>query len=158
MRVRKQWAVVGVVAMSAALAGDALQIRPGRWQMTAQIDFPGGKKPPPGMPLAEPMTDIACITAEHLKKWKAPMPPPDEPGCKVSNYRADGKEYSYTVKCDEMAMDFKATVHSPDSFTGISKSHGQDPNQQLTMKFTGKRVGEACSAKELAEQEEEDDE
>jgi hypothetical protein len=146
--------IVGVVAMSATLAADGPQVRPGRWQVTAEMQFPGAKAPPPGAPMSKPFTSIACLTAEQLARWKSPLPPPDEPGCKMSDYKASGKEYSYTVRCEEMWMEFKATVHSPDSYSAITRSHGQDPGQQMTMKFTGERVGDACSAKELAEQEE----
>lgn len=155
MRGYRHLVVIGLVAMSAVVAADALQIRPGRWQVTMALDFPEGKKPPAGMPFAEPMTDIACITAADLAKWGAPIPPPEGEGCKVSNFKATGREYSYSLHCEDMSMDLKATVHSPDSYSAFSKSHGKDPSQQLMFRFSGKRIGDACSAEELAKQNEE---
>ena len=151
MRVYKEMALIGLVVMSAAaVAADTLQIRPGRWEATMEMVFPGGK-PPAGMPFAEPMTSIDCITPEDLAKLKAPIALPEEEGCKVTNYKASGTQVAYAVQCTEMSMDVQMTVHSPDSFSGISRSHGKDPTQQMTMKFSGKRIGDVCSAKELAE-------
>ncbi len=140
--------------MSAALAADAPEIRPGRWEATLEMVFPGGKLPA-GMPFAEPMTSIDCITPEDLAELKAPIALPDGEGCKITDYKTSGKEIAYAAQCWDMSMEVQVTVHSPDSFSGVSRSHGKDPAQQMTMKFSGKRIGDACSAEELAESEEE---
>lgn len=149
MRFRRALAVIGLTAMSAALLADPPMIRPGRWEVVMQLDF-GDQKLPEGMPLAEPDKKIDCITPADLERFHGFLPPPDE-GCEVSNYKATGKEISYLMQCDDVAVDFKATVHSPDSFSAVSTSHGEDPSEQMVMKFSARRVGEACSAQELAE-------
>lgn len=154
MNVQKTLLAIGLISISTTLVADLTQIRPGRWQVTMQMDFPGGKLPE-GMGLSEPTTSIACVTAEDLAKWGSPVPLFEEQGCKVTNLSTAAREYSYTVRCEDAVFDLKTIVHSPDSYSTISRSHGQDPTQDLVMKISGKRVGEACSAKELAEQKQE---
>ena len=151
MRISTGIAVIVLAAASAAPAADTL-MRPGRWEITAQMDF-GGKQLPAGMPFTKPMTSIACITEEEVKKAITPMPPPDK-SCKMSDYQQNGMNVSYTMRCDEMTIEFTATLHSPDSYSGTSTSHGKDASQTMTMKFAGKRTGDTCSAKELAQDDE----
>ena len=154
MRIRTAFAVIGLIAMPAALAADAL-VRAGRWEITAQMDFQG-RQLPPGMPGTKPMTSIACFTEEEIRKGNRPIPLPADDACKLSNYKANGKKISFTMNCEESTMMFDATIHSPESYSGTFASHGKDPSQKMTVKFTGKRAGDACSAAELAEDAEDD--
>ena len=149
MSLRLALALIGLATVAATWAAESLNIRPGRWEVAMQMDF-GNRKLPAGMPIDQSMKKIDCITREDLENFDGFLAPPDE-SCKVSNYRATGKEFSYLMKCDEMTMDFKATVHSPDSFSAVSTSHGKDPGQNMVMKFSARRVGESCTAKEAAE-------
>jgi Protein of unknown function (DUF3617) len=149
MSLRLVLAMIGLATVAAAWAADTLMIRPGRWEVLMQMDF-GDRKLPAGMPLDQAMKKIDCITQQDLEQFDGFLEPPDE-SCKVSNYRSTGKELAYLMKCDGMTMDFKATVHSPDSFSAVSTSHGRDPGQQMVMKLSAKRVGDACTAKEMAE-------
>jgi hypothetical protein len=148
MRIRYAFALIGILSMSAALAADWL-MRPGRWEITTQMDF-GGRQLPPGMPLTKPMTSIACMTAEDVKKATAAIPPPGK-RCKISDYKQNGTNISYTMSCEEMTMQYRATLHSPDYYSGTSTSYGKDSSQKMTMKFEGKRTGDKCSAKEIKE-------
>lgn len=141
--------VLAAFASLSTWAADTLMIRPGRWEVVMQMDF-GDRKVPAGMPLDQTMKKIDCITREDLEQFGGFLSPPDE-SCKVSDYRSTGKEIAYLMKCDGMTMDFKATVHSPDSFSAVSTSHGKDPGQQMVMKLSARRVGEACTAKEAVE-------
>lgn len=131
------------LAVSTAWAADAFQIRPGSWEVVMRVDF-GDRKMPAGMPVDEPVKDIDCITKEDLDNFSGFLPPPEE-DCKLTNYRSTGKEISYLMKCDGMTMDFRATAHSPDSFSAVSTSHGRDPGQQLVMRISAKRVGDTCT-------------
>lgn len=149
MRIRTAFAAaaLALAAASTALAVELI-MRPGRWEVTAQMYF-GGRQLPPGMSLAKPMTSVTCITPEEVKQAQSPIPLPDK-SCKVSDYQADGQEITFTVRCEEATMKYQLTVHSPDSYSGASISHGEDPSQEMTIKFAGKRTGDACSAQELA--------
>ena len=108
------------------------------------------------MALAEPTTEIGCYTAEEVaedvKKLLNPAGLLDQ-SCKISNYRAAGQEVSYKVTCDDATFDYLFKMHSPDSFSGVADTHGEDASQKLKFKVTGKRTGDACSAQELAEDE-----
>jgi hypothetical protein len=149
MYLRLALALIGLATVAATWAAESLNIRPGRWEVVMHMDI-GDRKLPAAMPLDQPMKKIDCITREDLENFDGFLAPPDE-SCKVSNYRATGNEFSYLMQCDDMTMDFKATVHSPDSFSAVSTSHGKDPRQNMVMKFSARRVGESCTAKEAAE-------
>jgi hypothetical protein len=149
MPVRFVLALTCLGIVSFAWAAETFQIRPGRWEVVMQMDF-GDRKMPAGMVLDEPMKKIDCISKEDLQDFNGFMPPPED-GCQVSNYRSTGKEISYLMKCGDMTMDFKATAHTPDSFSAVSKSHGKDPNQQMVMKLSARRIGDACTVEEAAE-------
>jgi hypothetical protein len=106
------------------------------------------------MSLVDPMTSIECTTPEDVKKVSNPIRLPK--GCTMSDHKANGKEISCAAHCDESTVKYRLTVHSPDSISGTTVSHGEDPSPTKTMKFAGRRTGEACSAKELAEDTEDD--
>jgi hypothetical protein len=152
-------AAFGILAItSLALAAEGFIARPGRWETTVQMDF-GGRKVAQGVPFAEPMRHVSCVSPEEAKELdleRELLTPPDE-SCEVLNYRATSKEITYLVKCEEFEMDFKMTIHSPDSYTGIATSHGKNPDEKMVWKFSGRRTGNQCSAKELAEDSEDEE-
>ena len=154
MRLRHVLALIGFAIASTAWATEAFQIRPGRWEVVLHLGT-GDREVPAGVPVDEPIRKIDCISKEDLEKFDGFMPPPEE-SCKVSDYRATGREISYLMKCGDMTMDFRATAHSPDAFSAVSTSHGKDQKQQLVMKMSGRRVGDACTAEEEAESREDD--
>src|SRR5262245_54931280 len=104
-------ALIGLAA-SVAWATEAFQVRPGRWEVVMQLGI-GDRKVPADLPVEEPIRKIDCISKKDLENFDGFMPPPME-SCKVSNYRATGKEISYLMKCGDVAMEFRATAHSPD--------------------------------------------
>jgi hypothetical protein len=126
-------------------------MRPGRWETTVRLDF-GARKLPEQAPFTKPFTHVSCVTPQEAKAFDAGsfVPPPDE-NCKATPYKVVGNEITFVMKCDDVSIDFRTTMHSPESFTGIATSHGKDPNEKLVMKFDSKRTGDKCSAKELAE-------
>jgi hypothetical protein len=60
-------AAVLAAAVSAALAAD-FAMRPGRWEVTAQMQFPEAL--PAGFPLAGPITSITCVTPEETEQMR----------------------------------------------------------------------------------------
>lgn len=156
MRTTLLFSTLTLITIPAVLAADASMLRPGRWEVTLQLDF-GDKKIPEGMPFAAPMRDTSCLTKDQIEKHRALVPPPDQ-SCKVSDYKNAGAEISYSVRCDDVAMQVKATIHSPEYFTGLTSTHGKDPTQNLVMKISGRRIGDKCTAEELADAKETDDE
>jgi len=155
MRARIAFAVIVLAAASAALGADLI-MRPGRWEVTVQMEF-AGKEVPPGMPFAEPFTNIDCVTAEEAKAGlQEEMLKQVPENCTVSDFKASGKELTYSARCKEedvgdVMMKLRMIVHSPDSYSATSTSYTSDPSKPMTMKIKGERTGNACSAKELAE-------
>jgi len=160
MCARIAFAVIALATASAALGADMI-MRPGRWEVTVQMDF-SGKEVPPGMPFAEPFTNIDCLTAEEAKVGlQEEMLQQVPENCTVSDLKASEKTLAYSARCKEegegdVTMKFQMILHSPESYSATSTSHTDDPSKPMTMKITGKRTGDACSAKELAEDAEDD--
>jgi hypothetical protein len=141
----------GVV--TTALAADAT-IRPGRWEVTAIMDF-GKRKVAEGMPFGKPMTSVTCISEAEAKQASALMPPP-EASCKLSDYQRSGRNIRYTMRCEDVTVQFDGILESPDAYSATSVSwSNDDPGEKMTMKLSGKRTADRCSAKELAEDAEE---
>lgn len=152
MSCRRGLLLLGLGLTSAVLAAD-VEMRPGRWETTVQIEF-AGPKPPQEMPFSEPIVTVQCVTADDIKKMNAAFPIPEE--CQVSEYTRTGRELRFSATCEGVALEYRVTFDSPDSYSGVatSSSKGQKP---LTMKVSGRRTADACSAKELKQREEASD-
>jgi hypothetical protein len=149
-------AAVLASAISATLAADFV-MRPGRWEVTAQMQFP--EELPAGFPLAGPITSVTCITPEEAEQmrnmqWLLPTD-----SCSASVEEPSAGEIQLHAVCSEdgedVVIDYRVRMHSPDHWSGVSTSHAADPTQRLTMTVEGKRTGNACTAAELAEDAEE---
>jgi hypothetical protein len=117
--------------------------RDGKWEVKMEMDMPGM---PAGMP---PMSSTQCITPEEAKDPQKAMPQGRggaNNNCKISDYKADGSKVSWSMKCDppqEMSGTGEFT-YGADSYTGIMKMNRG--GQTITMKYTGKRIGD-CDKK-----------
>lgn len=152
MRVRTILAASLLAGTTVALAADSPSLRPGRWEFTMQIDMPQEARGIPGMPFAKPMVDTACVLAEGSDLLAISVPVlAESEGCEMSDYKTTARELSYNAVCDDMTMSLKYVLHTPESVSGHSVSHGKDASQKLSMKFSGKRIGDTCTAKEIAE-------
>ena len=115
--------------------------KPGNWQVSMEMDAPDM---PMKMP---PMTFSHCVTQEDVDNPDRAVPKGKQnSNCKVSDFKTEGKTISWTVKCegkDPVTGNGEITFDG-DSYTGWSKMHMQ--GQDMTMKWTGKRLGD-CPAK-----------
>ena len=127
-----------VVVCALALPSFAASpVKPGKWQVTMEMDMPG-------MPMKVPPTTIThCITKEQAENPEATLPKASRQGdCKVSDYKLDGNTVTWNVKCEgkqPMTGSGKITYDS-DSYTGTMKMKMQET--EMTAKYTGKRIGE----------------
>jgi hypothetical protein len=154
MRIRTILAIGVLACTSAALAADSLSLRPGRWQFTVKLDLP--QEMPAGMPFAEPMVQTSCVIPEANDLLTVSLPAlAASDGCEVSDYTTTAREVSYEAVCEGVTMSMKWTLNSPDSISGHSVSHSKDPSEKLSMKFSGQRIGDQCTAQETAEAREE---
>jgi len=134
--------VIPIVVLAAVIAQAQSPMRAGRWQVSMQMEMPNM---PAQMP---PMTTTQCVTEEQLKKDPATGLPTGMQGnpnaCKVSDYKQTANTVSWKVACtgQQPMTGTGALTFAEDSYTGtINMSM---PQGAMTMKMTGKRLGE-CS-------------
>lgn len=117
-------------------------IRPGRWEVTMQMQMAGS-------PIQMPeMKTTRCVTPEDAKDPTRSLPSgPEGRGgqksdCKVSDYKVSGNTASWKMACTTpQAMTGTGEMtFTDDSYTGTLKT---DMAQgQMTMKMAGKRLGD----------------
>lgn len=120
--------------------------RDGKWEVKMEMDMPGM---PAGMP---PMNTTQCITPEQAKDPQKAMPQGGRGGrgmndnCKISDYTVDGNKVSWSMTCAP-PQDMTGTgefTYAADTYTGVMKMNRG--GQMITMKYSGKRIGD-CDAK-----------
>jgi hypothetical protein len=157
MRLRPAVIAAAIASViSAGLAADFV-MRPGRWEVTAQMQFP--EELPAGFPLAGPLTSVTCITPEEAEQMRDMQWLLPDNSCRANVEEPGAGEIRLHAVCSEdgedVVIDYRVKMHSPDHWSGVSTSHAADPTQRLTMTMEGKRTGNACTAAELAEDAEE---
>lgn len=130
--------VLGIFAFALVALAQA-PMREGRWEITMQMQMPD-------MPMAmPPIKTTQCITADDLKEPTRVLPKgsPDEASkCEIANYKVDGNKVTWKVTCkgpEPMTGEGEMTS-SGDAYEGRMKVSTGDT--ELTMKITGKRVGD----------------
>ena len=133
-----------VAILVAAFAADAYAqhpMRPGRWDVTVQMEMPG-------MPMAMPaMKTTQCVTQAQLDAPDKGLPtgPTKNPNdCKMSDYKVAGDTVSWKIACTgQQAMSGSGEMRfTGDSYEGLMKMTMDQ--QQMTMKYTGKRIGDCA--------------
>ena len=133
-------ATVVLVAAATALAQGP--IRPGRWEVTMQMQMAGS-------PIQMPeMKTTRCVTPEEAKDPSKSLPsgPQGRGGqnsdCKMADYKVSGNTATWKMVCtmpQAMTTTGEMTFND-DSYTGTMKA---DMAQgQMTMKMAGKRLGD----------------
>ena len=126
--------------VAAAMVSAQSPMRPGRWEVTMQMQMPN-------MPMQMPATKTSsCITAEQLGKDPASSLPSGGPNpqnqCKVTDYKFVGNTATWKVVCSgrqEMTADGEMT-YMEDSYVGSMKM--TTPQGMMSMKLEGKRLGD----------------
>jgi hypothetical protein len=137
-------AVVGALVLVTALVF-AQPRRDGNWEVKMEMAMEGM---PQAMP---PMTMTQCVTPAEAEDPQKMVPQGPGRGmnsdCKMTDYKfADGKA-SWTMTCGG-ANPMTGTgefVYTENSYTGTMKmtmSRGGGPAQTMTMKYSGKRLGD----------------
>ena len=137
-----------LVALAACVAVTAVSaqspVRPGRWEVTMQMDMLN-------MPMKMPaMKSVQCVTPEQAKDPAASLPrgPQDGRGgkndCKVSDYKMSGNTATWKMTCTSpqpMTSTGEMTF-TDDSYAGTMKM--DSPQGPMTMKVNGTRVGDCA--------------
>lgn len=110
--------------------------KPGKWQITVEMEMPGGGKMPP-------VTQEICVTeADLADPAKATLTDPKS-GCKVSDYKTKGSTATYNIDCPAQKMTGSGTMtFAGDTLTGDVKL--KMGGQEVATKYTGKWLS-TCS-------------
>jgi len=124
-----------------ATAADAPKnpMKPGKWEVTMQMDMPGMQMPP--------RTITKCVTKEDAASVESAIPSGrNDSGCKLSDVTVDGNTVSWKMNCEERKVTGEGRMtYEGDAYTG--EVHMKTPDHEMTIKHTGKRVGECDAAK-----------
>ena len=131
--------LVLALAVPAFAAEEKSPMKPGKWQITIQMDMPN-------MPIKMPSTTITqCITKEQAENPQPPKSKRDN-DCKVADYKIDGNTVTWSIDCPKQNMtgDGKITF-SEDTYDGVTNLK-KDDTVVMTQKYSGKYLG-ACDEK-----------
>jgi hypothetical protein len=141
MKLRVLGGVAGALAISVALSAQGPR-RDGNWEITTEMEMPGM---PMKMP---PMKMTQCITKEQAADPQRSLPQADggrgggASSCKVSDYKADGNKITWSITCEgrEAMSGTGEIIYGTDAYTGSMKV--VQGGQTMTMKYSGKRLGD----------------
>jgi hypothetical protein len=140
-----------ILASWAAIAWADLTLKPGLYETTVEMQFPGNPSP-------MRISDTDCVTPEESEQdlysvlLKA-MAEEGDDSCVVSNYRTNADKLSFDTVCDaedvgRIASSFEMKVE-PNGYSAVGKSVFD--GQVLTMKVFGTRIGGTCTDDEEEE-------
>ena len=126
-----------VVGLSVSALAQAPR-RDGRWEVKTEMEMPG-------MPMKMPaMTTTQCITREQADDPQRSVPQgrgaPNN--CKVSDYKVTGNKVTWSMKCEgpEAMSGTGEITYGENTYDGVMKMVRE--GQTMTMKYTGKRLGD----------------
>jgi hypothetical protein len=132
--------LVMIVAVATAIAQSP--VRPGRWETTMQMEMAGS---PIQMPA---MKNTRCVTPEDAKDPTRSLPSgPEGRGnqksdCKMSDYKVTGSTATWKMVCTspQAITSTGEMTFTDDTYNGTMKM--DSPQGPMTMKITGKRLGD----------------
>ena len=130
--------VFAVAVTASSVTAQKSPMRPGRWEVTMQMEMPGL---PVAMP---PMKNVRCVTQQEIDSPNKGLPSgsknPNE--CKVSDYKESGNTITWTMACTgQQPMTGTGELKfAGDSYDGLVKMTMEQ--QQMSMKISGKRLGD----------------
>ena len=137
MTLRVVCAVAGVLALSVSLFAQGSVRRDGRWEVKMEMQMAGMTMPP--------QTITQCVTKEEAADPQKGLPQTGRGGnasdCKVSDYKVVGDKVTWSMACEKEKMTGNGEfVYAGDTYTGTMKMNAQ--GQEMTMKYSGKRLGD----------------
>jgi len=144
------WSAAGVIAV-VSLAGIAyaqaiIPIRPGMWEITAQMTSMTGMPANMAGIMGRPQTIRHCVTPEEARKGVESVLKGESKGkCSFTKFRASGGTYNHEMTCagqGKMVMTASGS-YSPTSYSGQSRMVMNGGQMIITGKASGRLVG-AC--------------
>jgi hypothetical protein len=133
---RKFISILGVVAVVTAVGAQAQKSpqKPGKWQMTMEMEMPGM---PMKMP---PVTTEVCVTEQDLADPQKAVPQDPKSKCTVSDYKVKGNTTSWKMDCPEEEMTGTAEMtYTENAYSGTMKMKMGD--REMVSKVSGKWLG-----------------
>jgi len=138
-------AICCAFAFSLFAAGPAHPAKPGKWQVTTEMDMPGMPMKP------EPQTHIQCVTKEDLEKNPEASVPKqysrrtgeERNDCKISDYKVTENTVTWNLKCEGGRAPVTGSgkiTYAADSYNGSMAMKIGD--REMTAKYSGKYLGE----------------
>ena len=120
-----------------ALPAWGLDLKPGKYQITAKVEMPGM---PGGMP---PQTTTQCLNEQN----PVPNTSAGAHGCKITDMKTKGNTVTYEMECNQQGMTIKNNgemTYKGDSFEGTSQTNMGPAAGGMTVKTVvkGKRIGD----------------
>ncbi|HUJ14832.1 MAG TPA: DUF3617 domain-containing protein [Thermoanaerobaculia bacterium] len=124
--------------------------KPGKWEVTTEIDMPGMPAKP------APMTRTVCITQDDLEKNpETTIPKPmnrrtgeERSDCKISDYKVDDKTVTWNLTCQGERNTVTGSgkiTYGTDSYDGSMQMKVGDREMKVTYK--GKWISSECDKK-----------
>ena len=132
-------AITALALLSAPLAADGIPVEPGLWSITSTVNMPM-------MPAPQTVSVEECFDDEVMNMDDIVVEDVD-PDCAFEMGEVDGNTMNWTIDCPieggTMHAEWEATS-SGDSVdgSGVMKMNVMGQSMEVTMTWTGNRVGE----------------
>ena len=130
---------LAIAATASYAVAQSSPMRPGRWEVTMQMEMPN-------MPVAMPaMKNTQCVTQQDIDSPNRGLPsgPNRNPNeCKTSDYKVAGNIVTWTMACTGQPPTTASGElrFTGDTYDGLIKMMAEQ--QQMSMKISGKRLGD----------------
>ncbi|MBW2596665.1 MAG: DUF3617 domain-containing protein [Deltaproteobacteria bacterium] len=119
---------------SISFAGSAVNFKPGKWEITSEMQMAGGMKMPPN-------TITQCMTKDDI------VPQNAQPGqeCVITETKTVGNTVTWTMSCKGQQGDMKGVgkiTYDGDTFEGEMVMIMPMANMKITSKMSGHRIGD----------------
>lgn len=126
--------ILGITTI--ALPALALDLKPGKYEITAKVEMPGM---PGGMPA---QSTTQCLTEQD----PVPASSADAQDCKITDMKTEGNTVTYTMTCKQQGTTIKSSgkiTYKGDTFEGTNQTQmgPEAGNMTITTKTKGKRIG-----------------
>jgi hypothetical protein len=137
MSKRRASIIAAITLATTAIAWSQASMRPGQYEITVEMQLPG-------IPGAQKITQMDCLTAEEARDFQNLMMKEMSgvEGCTFSNVETTGNKITWDTACDSVTGTSELTFVT-DGFTAVSKMKAQ--GTEVTATTSGKWVGATCT-------------
>lgn len=119
---------------SISLAGSNVNFKPGKWEITSNMEMTGGMTMPS-------YTSTQCMTKDKI----VPQNTQQGQECVVSETKTSGNTITWTMECKGPQGDMKGVgkiTYAGDTFEGEMTMNMPMANMQIVNKMNGRRIGD----------------